>query len=236
MVPRSKKEQPGESPEKADALAISGKTVARLSLYRRILYELLEEGETHVFSHELADLVRGTAAQVRRDMMAVGYAGSPTRGYDIDALIANIARFLDAPEGQRIALVGLGKLGMAILGYFEGRRPKLRIAAAFDVDPQRVNRVLHGCRCYPVDKLPEIVRRQAIEIGIVTVPANAAQQVAETLCAAGVRGLLNFTPVRLRVPPAVDIEDYDISMCLEKVAYFARHSGNHSRRKPSKTR
>jgi redox-sensing transcriptional repressor len=212
---------------------ISGKTVARLSLYRRLLYELQEEGERNVFSHQLAALAGGTAAQVRRDMMALGYSGSPTRGYNVKRLIKSIASFLDAPEGQRIALVGLGNLGQAILAYFEGRRPKLRITAAFDTDPARVNCVIHGCQCYPVERMSSVVKKQHIEIGILTVPAEGAQQVAETLCAAGVRGLLNFTPARLHLPPEVDVEDYDISMCLEKVAYFARHARGPSRRKRS---
>ncbi len=202
---------------------ISGKTVARLSLYRRILYSLRQEGEQNVFSHKLATMASGTAAQVRRDMMAIGYSGSPTRGYDVDELIKSIARFLDAPEGQHVALVGVGHLGQAILSYFPGRRPKLSIVAAFDADADRMGNSIHGCPCYPMEKLESVVKGLKIEIGILTVPAKAAQEVAERLCGAGVRGLLNFTPVRLQLPEGVDVEDYDITMCLEKVAYFARH-------------
>jgi len=201
---------------------ISEKTVGRLSLYRRVLFGLLAEDRTHIFSRELAELVGGTAAQVRRDVMALGYSGSPTHGYDIPHFIESIGRFLDAPLGQPTALVGIGHLGSAILAYFSGRRPKLWIEAAFDNDPSRVNRLVHGCRAYPLQDLARIVQERGIHIGIVTVPPDQAQRVADQLCEAGVYGLLNFAAVRLAVPKGVHVEDVDIIASFEKVAYFAR--------------
>jgi len=201
---------------------VSGKTIGRLSLYRRVLYDLLAEGERSIFSHRLAELVGGTAAQVRRDMMAVGSAGSPTRGYDIQELTHSIGDFLDAPSGQAVALVGVGNLGRAILAYFAGRRPKLSIEAAFDNDPSKCGRVIHGCRCYPIEDLVKVVKDRRIAIGIVTVPADQAQDVADKLCQAGACGLVNFAPVRLLVPANVYVEDIDMTMAIEKAAYFAR--------------
>ena len=201
--------------------SVSGKTIGRLSLYRRVLYGLLAEGERAIFSHQLALLVGGTAAQVRRDVMALGYMGSPTRGYDIAELIGSIGEFLDAPEGQKAALVGVGNLGRALLAYFSGRRPKLTIDAAFDTDPAKVNRVIHGCRCYPLEELVSVVQQQGIQVGIITVPSDFAQLVADKLCQAGVVGIVNFAPVRLRVLKHIYVEDIDMTMSLEKVAYFA---------------
>lgn len=215
-----------------DKNVVSGKTIGRLSLYRRILYGLQAEGERNVFSHQLAALAGGTAAQVRRDMMAVGYTGSPSKGYDIPELSRSIGEFLDAPEGQSVALVGIGNLGRAILAYFSGRRPKLSIAAAFDQDLMKVNRVIHGCRCYPVEELEQTVHSLGIQIGIITVPAEYAQGVAERLSKAGVTGLLNFAPVRLWVPPAVHVEDIDMTTSLEKAAYFARHKMREQKGEP----
>lgn len=201
---------------------ISGKSIARLSLYRRVLLRLLAEGEHGIFSHQLAAMVGGTAAQVRRDVMAVGYTGSPTRGYDIQGLVQSIGDFLDAPDRQGVALVGVGNLGRAILAYFSGRRPRLSIEAAFDNDPVKVNRVIHGCRCYPVEEMAGIVRKREILIAIITVPADQAQGIAGKLGQAGIRGLLNFAPVRLRVPENVYVEDIDVTTSLEKAAFFAR--------------
>ena len=201
---------------------VSGKTIGRLSLYRRVLYGLLADGERSVYSHQLAVYVGGTAAQVRRDVMAVGYTGSPTRGYDITDLTRAIGNYLDAAQGQSVALVGVGNLGKAILSYFVGRRPRLSIEAAFDTDPAKVNRVIHGCRCYPLDDLERVVQSMGIEIGVLTVPADQAQGVADYLVQSGVRGILNFAPVRLSLPEHVYVEDIDMTMSLEKVAFFAR--------------
>lgn len=201
---------------------VSDKTIGRLSLYRRLLSSLLMDGVTHVYSHQLAILAGGTAAQVRRDMMAVGYSGSPKRGYDIRELIQSIGNFLDVPEGQGVALIGVGNLGRAILAYFSGRRPHLSIVAAFDNDPYKVNRVIHGCHCYPLQEMAVIVSQMSIRTAIIAVPAGESQGVAQKLIRAGVRGILNFAPLRLHVPADVYVEDIDMTMSLEKVAYFAR--------------
>jgi redox-sensing transcriptional repressor len=202
---------------------IPERTVERLSIYRRLLDALLAEGTQSVFSHELATMAGGTPAQVRRDIMSIGYTGTPTRGYDISGLIARIGEFLDAPEGQGVALAGVGHLGQAIMAYFAGRRPHLAIVAAFDKNPQKVDRVIHGCRCYPVEQMEQVVSEQRIRVGIIAVPATDAQAVASALVRAGVRGILNFAPTRLHLPLDVYVEDADIAVLLEKVAFFARH-------------
>lgn len=201
---------------------VSDKTIGRLSLYRRLLNVLQAEGVRSVFSHQLANMAGCTAAQVRRDLMAVGYSGSPSAGYDVSRLLESIRDFLDVPGGQAVALVGVGNLGKALLAYFSGRRPNLQVVAAFDSDPYKANRVIHGCRCYPVESLADVVAGKDIQVAILAVPASAAQAVAETLVRAGVRGIVNFAPVRLRVPEGVYVEDIDMSISLEKVAYFAR--------------
>lgn len=207
------------------------RVVGRMSLYRRLLSNLRAEGTRNVFSHELAAMAGGTAAQVRRDMMAIGYSGSPVRGYDVDRLIRAIGAFLDSPTPEGIALVGIGNLGRAIMAFFEGRRPNLTIRAAFDSNPDKVNRVVHGCRCYPLEDLPAVVRDLNIRVGLIAVPAHAAQSVADALVDAGVRGILNLAPVPLRAPPGTFVEDMDITMSLEKVAYFARMAEREPARK-----
>jgi redox-sensing transcriptional repressor len=204
---------------------ISNRSIGRLSLYRRLLNVLQAEGIRNIYSHQLATLAGCTAAQVRRDLMVVGYSGSPTHGYEVARLIESLREFLDAPGGRGVALVGVGNLGKAILTYFAGRRPNLKIVAAFDNDPYKANRVIHGCRCYSMENLHEVARSQGIRLAIITVPAQAAQAVADALVKGGVRGILNFAPVRLRVGPRVHVEDIDMTISLEKVAYFARQSG-----------
>ncbi|MBN1918401.1 MAG: redox-sensing transcriptional repressor Rex [Verrucomicrobia bacterium] len=198
------------------------RTVERLSLYRRLVERMLNGEETYVYSHELGAMANSTAAQVRRDLMLLGCTGSPIRGYNVRELTDRIGAYLDAPHGQRIALIGIGNLGRAILAYFSHRRPSLSIVAAFDTDPEKVGRVIAGCRCYHVGELAEVVEREGIELGVITVPASQAQLVADQFVAAGVRGMLNFAPVRVRVPEDVTVEDMDITMSLEKIAYITR--------------
>jgi redox-sensing transcriptional repressor len=202
---------------------LSDKTIGRLSVYRRTMQKLLAEGREYVYSHEIASACGVTPAQVRRDLMPTGFTGSPNRGYSIPGLLQNIGNLLDDPEVQRVALVGVGNLGRAVLAYFMGRLPNLSIVAAFDQDSTKINRVVHGCRCYPMEDLSAVVAQQGVEVAILAVPANAAQAIAEQLVVSGVRGLLNFAPVSLRVPSDVYVEDLDMAISLERVAYFARH-------------
>lgn len=210
---------------------VSAKTVGRLSLYRRLLVRLLSEGTRDVYSHELASIAGCTPAQLRRDIMAVGYTGSPIHGYNVAQLIESIGRFLDAHETVGAAIVGIGNLGRAILDHFAGRRPKLAIIAGFDTDPNKVNRVVHGCHCYDSAQMPRIIAEQGIVVGIITVPEEQAQNVADLLIVAGVKGILNFAPARLRTPPNVYVEDVDMTTSLERVAYFVRtHTAYGTRR------
>jgi len=202
---------------------ISDKTVGRLSLYRRTLQRMLAEGREYVYSHEIAHACGVTAAQVRRDLMPTGFTGTPKRGYSVAALLQSIGNLLDDPAKQRVALVGIGNLGRAILAYFTGRRANLAIVAAFDQDPNKVNQTIHGCRSYPMEELGGTIEEKQIEVAIIAVPASAAQAIADRLVSHGVRGLLNFAPVSLRVPSDVYVEDLDMAISLERVAYFARH-------------
>lgn len=205
----------------APAMTTSPRCIARLSLYRRLLAELKEEKTEQIYSHELAKRAGVSAAQVRRDIMGLGYSGTPNTGYEVQALINGIAAHIDPPEGLQVALVGVGNLGKAFLSYFQGRRAKLRIAAAFDNDPEKIGQVIGGCRCYGMEEIPSVVRKEGITVGIVTVPAAVAQETADLLVKAGITGILNFAPVPVEVQPSIYVEHVDITIRLETVAFFA---------------
>lgn len=200
---------------------VSEKTIARLSLYRRLLEELAAQDTDSLYSHQLAKMTGKTAAQVRRDIMSTGYSGTPQRGYDVRDLIASIDGFIDAPDGQAAALIGVGNLGRALLAYFTSRRPKLRIVASFDSDEQKVDRVIHGVRCHQMDDLLDVIEEHGVTVGIITVPASDAPKVADQLFKVGIRGILNFAPVPLKAPPHVYLENVDMTASLETVAYYA---------------
>lgn len=198
------------------------KTVERLSQYRRALLLILSKEKTHVFSHEIAQMQHITPVQVRRDLMLIGYSGNLRKGYDIKELIDMIGNIIDTDKGQKVVMVGLGNLGKAIISYFKGKRTKLTIVAAFDVNPDKIDRIYDGVPCYNIDKLPEIMKKESVTIGIITVPAEQAPAIAETLVLAGVKGILNYSPKPLNVSPYVYLEEYDMITSLEKVAFFAK--------------
>lgn len=198
------------------------KTIGRLSEYRRTLLICLADGKTHIYSHELAILHNITAVQVRRDIMLIGYSTTLKKGYDVKALIDVIGDIIDTEHGLNAAIIGIGNLGRAITTYFNGKRTKLRIAATFDVDPEKSNRVISGVKCYPMSDLDKIIKEKDISIGILTVPPEHAAPVSETLIMAGIKGILNYTSTPLNVSPNVYLEEYDMITSLEKVAYFVK--------------
>jgi len=198
------------------------RTVERLSEYRRSLLQCLEEGKTHIFSHELAELHHNTAVQVRRDIMFIGYTSMQRKGYDVRELIDVIGEILDSGKGLNVAVIGMGNLGRAITTYFLGKRSRLNIIASFDVDPNKIDRVISGVKCYPLGRIEEVVKSNRISIAIVTVPSDSAAEVTELLVDAGIRGILNFTTVPLKVPEHVYLDEYDMITSLEKVAYFVK--------------
>jgi redox-sensing transcriptional repressor len=197
------------------------KTIERLSEYRRTLFRCLDEGKTHIFSHELADMHNITAVQVRRDIMFIGYTSQGRKGYDIRELIGVIAKIMDPSDILNIGIVGYGHLGKAISSYLVNKRPNLKIVAAFDIDPKKIgsNSIV---TCYSVERLREIITSRNITIALLTVSASSAQQMAKALVASGIKGILNFTSVNLSVPPEIYLEEYDMITSLEKVAYFVK--------------
>ncbi len=203
-------------------MTLPERTVERLSEYRRSLLQCLEEGKTHIFSHELANLHHNTAVQVRRDIMFIGYTSMQRKGYDVRELVDVIGEILDSEMGLNVAVIGIGNLGRAFTTYFVGKRSKLNIIATFDVDTTKIDRVISGVKCYPLSRLKEVVETHQISIAILTVPADSASEVAAQLVEAGIKGLMNFTTIPLNVPNEVFLDEYDMITSLEKVAYFVK--------------
>jgi len=201
---------------------LPGKTVERLSGYRRTLLGYLYTGNNYIYSHELAALLHITAVQVRRDLMLIGYSSVQKKGYDVKELISTIGKIIDSEEGQNIAVIGIGNLGQAISSYFKDKRTKLNIVASFDNDPQKVDKVIAGVMCYSVEKMEDIVKEHNITIALLTIPPDFARDVADSAMKAGIKGIVNFTTVPLNVPANVFLEEYDMITSIEKVAYFVK--------------
>jgi redox-sensing transcriptional repressor len=204
--------------------ALPGKTVERLSEYRRTLLTCLDENRNFIFSHDLASRLHITAVQVRRDLMLIGYSSLHRKGYDVKELVDTISRIIDSDDGMNVAIIGMGNLGRAVVGYFKGKRSKLNLVASFDNDPQKINKVISGVKCFPYSELDRIVSELKIQITILTVPADYAKEIAEEAVRFGIKGILNFTTIPLNVPSGVFLEEYDMITSIEKVAYFVKEN------------
>ena len=203
---------------------IPEKTVERLSEYRRTLLSCHAQGITHVFSHVLAGMHGITAVQVRRDLMLIGFSSDTKKGYDVKVLIDFISGILDSPEPQNIAVIGMGHLGQAITKYFNGKGLKLRIIAAFDNDPGKVGTTKLGVPVYHVDDFEKEVEQMDINLAILAVPTDSAEEYRLPIINAGIKGVLNFTSKPLNFPLGIAVENYDITTLLEKLAYFVKES------------
>jgi redox-sensing transcriptional repressor len=197
-------------------------TVERLSRYRRILRDLHSEGRNSVFSHDLAEMAHSNPAQVRRDVMLIGHSGSPATGYSVVELRKAIGKVLDDPALSRSVVIGLGNLGQAVMGYFGDHHSRFTVAAAFDIDPEKVGTENCGVPTYSMDDLEEVILDSGIRIAILAIPKAVAQEVANRLYGAGITGIVNFAQIPLKAPSGVFVELVDIAATWEKVAYFSR--------------
>ncbi|MDE6864616.1 MAG: redox-sensing transcriptional repressor Rex [Alistipes sp.] len=207
---------------------IPEKTIERLSEYRRTLLASHKQGITHIFSHVLAGIHGITAVQVRRDLMLIGFSSDTKKGYDVEVLISYISNILDSPTAMNVAVVGMGHLGQAITKYFNSKGLKLRITAAFDIDPEKVGRTIDGIPVYHMDEFEAMVEEKDISIVIVSSPTSVAPQLVVPIINAGIRGVLNFTSTPLNFPQGIVVENYDITTLLEKVAYFVKENDSNS--------
>lgn len=203
---------------------ISDSTVRRLSLYLRALESLEAEeggeaGAASVSSRELAARAGTTAAQVRKDLSHFGSFGKRGMGYRVPELAGRLRRILGLDRSWRVALVGAGRIGAALFEYADFRRRGFEIVQVFDVDPEKVGRRWNGVTIEDGSRLEDRLAEDEVEIAIVAVPADAAQEVVDRAVSAGVRGILNFAPARLRVPDDVVMEDVNIVMELEALSF-----------------
>jgi redox-sensing transcriptional repressor len=188
-------------------------------LYLRQLERFLKDGTKIVSSRRLGSALGITDAQVRRDLAYFGPFGRSGIGYQVEALIQTIRRILGTDRGWPVALVGIGNLGRALVGYRGFRRQGFQIEAIFDADPGKVGQAIDGIQVDSVDNLAQRVAEQKISMAIIAVSADAAQSVADRLVAAGVKGILNFAPVSLVVPDEVSLVSVDLAIQLESLSF-----------------
>ena len=196
-------------------------TIRRLSAYHRCLVRAREEGMKVISSSTLAKNCGVNAAQVRKDLAYFGKFGIRGMGYYVDDLFTDIKRILGIDRVWNMALFGVGNLGTALLFYKDFLKQNYHMVAAFDIDPEKLRKgTIGGVPIHHPDKLPEVTRREKIDIAIIAAPVSKAQGVADQVVQVGIRGILNFAPTRLSVPDNVVVKDVFFTNILDNLVYL----------------
>lgn len=201
--------------------------VRRLSLYLRQLEAFHATDRRTVSSKQLGEALSLSDAQVRKDLACFGQFGHPGIGYRVPELILRVRRILGTDKTSGVLLVGVGNLGRALLAFRGFRKRGFEIVAAFDKDASKIGLRIDGQKevtVRPLSDMPEVAHTEGVRIGVLAVPAPAAQSVADEMIAAGIRGILNFAPVRIQVPPDVAVSSVDLAVHLEQLSFQVNES------------
>jgi redox-sensing transcriptional repressor len=205
-----------------ESVEIPEVVVLRLPLYVRALTQLSGEGYDVVSSQQLGSRLQMTPAQIRKDLSYFGRFGKQGRGYNVEFLLRELRRILALDREWYACLVGVGRLGRAIINY-PGFSPEgFKIVAAFDSNPEQVGTVFGGLVVQPMSDLSQAVRERRISIGIVSVPASDAQAVIDQLVANGVKGILNYAPIAPQVPMNIVLRNIDPVLSLQSMTFYLR--------------
>ncbi|MBU7539495.1 redox-sensing transcriptional repressor Rex [Levilactobacillus brevis] len=198
-------------------------TAKRLPIYYRYLNILLDADKTRVSSTELSEAVKVDSATIRRDFSYFGALGKRGYGYDVESLIKFFKKILNQDRLTNVALIGVGNLGHALLNFNFHQDGNVRISAAFDVNEAIANTIQSSVPIYPMTDLRTQLEEQQIQVAILTVPSDVAQSVTDDAVAGGVKGILNFTPLRITVPKDVRVQNVDLTNELQTLIYFLEH-------------
>lgn len=193
--------------------------IYRLSFYLRQL-EAFQQADKHtISSKQLGDALGYSDAQIRKDLAYFGQFGHPGIGYRAEELIAQLRKILGTDKGWNVLLVGAGNLGRALIAYRGFLRKGFRLAAVFDSDETKVGQAFGELTIESMDNIAPIAARDNIQLAILSVPGESAQAVVDKLIAAGIRGIMNFAPVSITVPPEVSVQDVDLAVQLEQLSF-----------------
>jgi redox-sensing transcriptional repressor len=200
-------------------------TIRRLSRYSRCLEGMEEKGEKVISSAQLANKCMVNAAQVRKDLAYFGEFGIRGVGYYVKDLLSDIKRILGLNKEWRMALIGVGNLGSALLSYKDFLKQNYKIVAAFDIDPPKVigrvsEKLGKPVEILHINRIKEVAKERKLEIGLITAPPSEAQSVANLLVDAEIRGILNFAPVQITVPEGFVVKDVFFTTLLDNLAYL----------------
>ena len=215
---------PTETP--VSALEVPEVVIDRLPQYVRTLTQLLEEGIEVTNSQQLGAQLQVTPAQIRKDLSYFGRFGKQGRGYRVRHLLTELKQILGLDAEWNVAVIGVGRLGNAILNYPGFNPDGFHLVAAFDNNPDNVGKEVGGIAIQPMNALAETVTSRDITIAIVAVPSAHTQSVVDQLVACGVRAILNYTPINAQVPPGVRVRSIDPVLALQSMTYYLAYQGH----------
>lgn len=198
---------------------VSELTLRRLPKYRQYLLKLQREGEEYTSASEISRVLGVHHTQVRKDLQLTGVRGIPKVGHKVEELIIAIEDFLNWNNVSDAFLAGCGNMGRAILNYDGFQKVGVKIVAAFDINPELIGHEIHERPVFPLEKISDLAERLHVRIGILSTPASAAQEVAELMVTSGIIGIWNFTPVRLKLPEEIIIENVNIYPSLAVLSH-----------------
>lgn len=201
-------------------MEISPHTLNRLSLYLRCLHALEQDGIERISSLELANQFHLSAAQIRKDLAQFGEFGIRGVGYEVGQLIERLTALLGLDRSYPLVIVGMGNLGTALARSIGFNSGAFRVAAGVDNDPKKIGRRVGRITVRDSGELERVVAEEEVRIGVLTVPAEVAQENYDALVEAGVKAVLNFAPTRLDLAPGVRTKDVDLRIDLEELGYF----------------
>ena len=185
-------------------------TLKRLPLYCNIAQHAFDTGKKLISSSEIADCLNIDSTQVRKDIAAIGYGGKPRVGFDSKELVKYIKKFLGLDKINSVILIGAGNLGIALARYKGFLLQGINITALFDNDTKLIGSEIDGKRVLSIDELENYISENKIKIAILTVPASAAQEIADKLCSFGIKGIWNFAPFNIVHPKDVIVWNQDL--------------------------
>jgi redox-sensing transcriptional repressor len=201
-------------------VSVSPLTLNRLSFYLRCLRRLQEEEVSRISSKDLAERFHLSATQIRKDLAQFGEFGIRGVGYEVGPLVQRLSELLGLDRLHRLVIVGMGNLGSALAQYLGFNSGAFRVVAGVDRDPDKVGRKVGDIVVEPADDLDRVIAENDVEIGVLCVPAASAQERYDALVAAGIKGVINFSPTRVRAVPEAPLKDVDLRINLEELAYF----------------
>lgn len=195
--------------------------IPRILHYLRVVQQLSKNNKTSVSSEEIAKITNISPFQIRKDLANFGKFGQPGMGYDVASLKDYLLNIIGGKEMCNLALVGVGNLGSALLNYKGFENEGLKFVAAFDKEEAKVGKICGNVIVEHVDKMKESIAKNNVHIGIITVPENHAQVMADRFIESGVSSLLNFSPKTISVPPEVTLRNVDLAIELKALQYFS---------------